>query len=64
MKARTRQLDALPETSEEHENRPYVPNILEEDEISKSTWTGEQRTTSTNHRMKALKKMSWRRKMQ
>jgi hypothetical protein len=33
MKARTRQLDALPETSEEHENRPYVPNILEEDEI-------------------------------
>ena len=33
MKARTRQLDTLPETSEEHENRPSVPNILEEDEI-------------------------------
>ena len=33
MKARTRQLDALSETSEEHENRADVPNILEEDEI-------------------------------
>ena len=33
MKARTRQLDALSEKSEEHKNRAYVPNILEEDEI-------------------------------
>ena len=33
MKARTRQLDALSETSEEHENGADVPNILEEDEI-------------------------------
>ena len=33
MKARTQQLDALSETSEEHENGADVPNILEEDEI-------------------------------
>ena len=33
MKARTRQLDALSEKSEEHKNRAYVPNILGEDEI-------------------------------
>ena len=33
MKARTRQLDTLPETSEEHENRTEVAHILEGDEI-------------------------------
>ena len=33
MKARTRQLDALPETPEVHENRADVAHILEEDEI-------------------------------
>ena len=33
MKARTRQLDSLPETPEEHENRADVAHILEKDEI-------------------------------
>ena len=33
MKASTRQLSAVPETPEEHENRAEVANILEEDEI-------------------------------
>jgi hypothetical protein len=33
MKARTRQLSAVPETLEERENRTGVVNILEEDEI-------------------------------
>jgi hypothetical protein len=33
MKASTRQLEAVPETSEEHKNRADVAHILEEDEI-------------------------------
>jgi hypothetical protein len=33
MKARTRQLSAVPETLEERENRADVANILKEDEI-------------------------------
>jgi hypothetical protein len=33
MKASTRQLSAVPATSEEHENRAEVAHILEEDEI-------------------------------
>ena len=33
MKARTRQLSAVPETLEERENRVVIANILEEDEI-------------------------------
>ena len=63
MKARTQQFERYRRRLKSMKRELTFPISWKKTRSRKSTWTGEQEDTSTNQRMKPLKKMSWKRKM-